>query len=63
MSNMFNTHGELNASNVKEALQQIVKYAAVIEDLGSANDSTATAPSLTDGQRDEMIKQALMMEQ
>ena len=63
MSNMFNTHGELNASNVKEALQQIVKYAAVIEDLGSANDSTATAPSLTDGQRDEMIKQALMTQE
>ena len=63
MSNMFNTHGELNDSNVKEALQQIVKYAAVIEDLGSANDSTATAPSLTDGQRDEMIKQALMTQE
>ena len=63
MSNLFNTHGELNASNVKEALSQIVKYASIIEDLRSSNDAASTSPSLNDEQRDEMIKQALMTQE
>jgi hypothetical protein len=63
MSKLFNTNGELNASNVQEALAQIVKYASVIEDLKSSSDMVGTAPSLNDGQRDEMIKQALMTQE
>ena len=60
MSNIFNKHGELNASNVQDALSQIVKYASIIEDLQPSNATQAAAPSLNDEQRDEMIKQALM---
>ena len=63
MSNIFNKHGELNASNVQDALSQIVKYASIIEDLQPANATQAAAPSLNDGQRDEMIKQALMTQE
>jgi len=63
MSNIFNTHGELNASNVKEALQQIVKYASIIEELQPSNSVVASAPSLSDDQRDDMIKQALMTQE
>jgi hypothetical protein len=63
MSNLFNTHGEINASNVTEALTQIVKYASIIEDLQPSSNAQATAPSLNDGQRDEMIKQALMTQE
>ena len=63
MSTLFNTHGEINASNVQEALTQIVKYASVIEDLQPSSNAQATAPSLNDGQRDEMIKQALMTQE
>jgi len=63
MSNIFNTHGEINASNVQEALSQIVKYASVIEDLQPSSSAQATAPSLNDGQRDEMIKRALMTQE
>jgi hypothetical protein len=63
MSKLFNTNGELNAPNVQEALAQIVKYASVIEDLKSSSDMVGTAPSLNDGQRDEMIKQALMTQE
>ena len=59
MSNMFNTHGELNAANVKEALEKIVKYAAVIEEAGSSSNALSQGSSLSDGQRDELIKQAL----
>lgn len=63
MSNLFNAHGEINASNVQDALSQIVKYASVIEDLQSSSNVQATAPSLSDSQRDEMIKQALMTQE
>ena len=63
MSNIFNTHGEINASNVQDALGQIVKYASIIEDLQPSSAMQATAPSLNDGQRDEMIKRALMTQE
>lgn len=63
MSNIFNKHGELNASNVQDALSQIVKYASIIEDLQPSNATQAAAPSLNDEQRDEMIKQALMTQE
>lgn len=64
MSNkLFNTHGELNAANVQDALSQIVKYASIIEDLNPSNAVQASKPSLTDDQRDEMIKQALMTQE
>jgi hypothetical protein len=60
MSGIFNTHGELNASSVADALKQIVKYASVIDDLQSSNASLSAAASFSDDQRDEMVKQALM---
>ena len=63
MSNIFNTHGELNAANVKDALSQIVKYASLIEDMQSSSATHSSAPSLSDEQRDEMIKQALMTQE
>ena len=63
MSNIFNTHGELNAANVKDALSQIVKYASLIEDMQSSSSVQSSAPSLSDEQRDEMIKQALMTQE
>ena len=61
--NIFNTHGEINASNVQDALGQIVKYASIIEELQPSNAVQAGSPSLNDSQRDEMIKQALMTQE
>ena len=61
--NIFNTHGEINASNVQDALGQIVKYASIIEELQPSNAVQAGGPSLNDTQRDEMIKQALMTQE
>jgi len=61
--NIFNTHGEINASNVQDALGQIVKYASIIEELQPSNAVQAGGPSLNDSQRDEMIKQALMTQE
>lgn len=63
MSKLFNTQGELNASNVQDALSQIVKYASIIEDLQPSNAVQASQASLNDSQRDEMIKQALMTQE
>lgn len=57
---IFNTHGELSAENVQEALGQIVKYAAVIEQLTPSSSSLSKSPSLSDEQRDEMISRALL---
>jgi hypothetical protein len=61
--NIFNTHGEINASNVQDALGQIVKYASIIEELQPSNAVQAGGASLNDTQRDEMIKQALMTQE
>ena len=59
MSNMFNTHGELNAASVKDALEKIVKFAAVVEQSGSSSSALSQGASLNDSQRDDLIKQAL----
>lgn len=56
---LFNKHGESNAPNVQDALQQILKYAQVVEGLQSANSTLSGSTSLTEEQRDEMVKAAL----
>jgi hypothetical protein len=57
----FNTHGELNAASVKDALDKIVKFAAVMDE--SSNVSLSQGSSLNDQQRDELIKQALLTQE
>jgi len=57
---VFNTHGELSAENVKQALSQIVKYAAVIEQLTPNSSSLTNSPSLSENERDHMISEALL---
>lgn len=63
---LFSTYGkqgELNASSVKDALSQIVKYASVLEELQPSNIGLSQRPSFTDEQRDELIKRALMTQE
>jgi len=60
MTQIFNTHGEINASNLKDALQQIVKYAALVEELQPSSSTAAGLPTFSDDQRDDMVKQALL---
>jgi len=57
---VFNTQGEVNASNDHDALAQIVKYASIIQNNQSANQGLAGAPSFTEEQKDELIRRALM---
>jgi hypothetical protein len=60
---LFNTHGEMNASGVKDALAQIVKYATILENMEPANTGLAQSPSFNDEQRDELIKRALLTQE
>lgn len=60
MSSLFNTHGELNALNDKDALSQIVKYASIIQNNQSASQGLAGIPSFTEEQKDELVRRALM---
>ncbi len=58
--NMFNNQGAMNASSLKDALQTLVKYAAVLEENTPANMGLAGQPSLSDEKRDELISRAIM---
>jgi hypothetical protein len=63
---LFSTYGskaQLNASSVKDALSQIVKYASILEELEPANTGMAQKPSFTDEQRDELIKRAMLTQE
>jgi hypothetical protein len=63
MSKLFNTHGELNATNVQDALAQIVKFASIVENMEPSNTRLAQQPSFNDEQRDDLIKRALMTQE
>lgn len=58
--NMFSNSGQMNASSLRDALQTLVKYAAVLEDNQPANMGLAGQPSLSDDKRDELISRAIM---
>lgn len=60
---LFNTHGEMNATGLKDALAQIVKYATILENMEPANTGLAQPPSFNDEQRDELIKRALLTQE
>ena len=62
MSTLFNKQGDLNAGSLRDALSQLVKYASIVEETQSANQSLAGKPSFNDEQRDELIKRALTSE-
>lgn len=59
MNQLFNAQGELNASDVKDALVLLSKYASVIEENTPSNLSLAGQP-LSVEQRDELISRAIM---
>ena len=58
--NMFNTQGQMNASTVKDALQTLVKYAAILEENQPSNMGLAGQTSLSDEKRDDLIARAIM---
>ena len=56
----FSTQGELNSGSVKDALNTLVKYAAIIEENTPSNAALAGRPSLNDEKRDELISRAVL---
>lgn len=60
MSNsMFDSKGEINASNVKEAFALIAKFAQTMES-GAPTNTGLTSPSVSDNKRDELISRAIL---
>lgn len=59
MNNFFNNQGEMNASSLKDALTQLVKYASILENNMPANTGLAGQPSMSDDRRDELIARAI----
>ncbi len=58
MSYMFDNKGELNASSVSDALRQISKIAATLQENTPVNTGL-TSSVMSDGKRDELIARAL----
>ena len=58
--NMFSNQGQMNASSLKDALQTLVKYAAVLEENTPSNLGLAGQTALSDDKRDELISRAIM---
>ena len=56
----FNDRGEINALSHKDALEGIAKYARILQDHVSSNQSLAGRPGFNEQQKDEMIKRALL---
>jgi len=60
MSNIFNSKGEINASNKEEALQQLVRYASVLAGAQSLTNLPGTASAApSEEARDALLRQAL----
>ena len=60
---LFNARGETNASSLKDALNTLVKYAAILEENQPSNAALAGRPSLNDEKRDELISRAIMTQE
>jgi len=60
---LFDTRGGMNASSVKDALNTLVKYAAILEEGQPSNMTLAGQPSLNDEKRDELIARAIMTQE
>ena len=60
MNGLFNAQGELNASNLSDALSTLTKYAAVLQENLPSNIGLAGQPGLNDEKRDELISRAIM---
>lgn len=57
--NMFDQKGQINASSLKDQIQQLIRYASILEDNMPANTGLAGQPSLSDSRKDEMVSRAI----
>lgn len=59
MSKMFDQNGELGGVSTRDALKSIVRIAKILEEGQPSNVAQAGKPSLTETQRDELVRQAI----
>ena len=60
---LFDTRGGMNATSVKDALNTLVKYAAILEEGQPSNMALSGQPGLNDDKRDELIARAIMTQE
>ena len=60
---VFNSKGELNASSLQDAFQQISKFASVLEANAPSNLALAGQPQLSSGDRDKLVERAIMSQE
>ena len=56
---MFDQNGELGGVSTRDALKSIVRIAKILEEGQPSNVAQAGKPSLTETQRDELVRQAI----
>jgi hypothetical protein len=61
--NVFNPQGQLNASNLQDALMQIAKFASILEENAPSNLAIAGQASLSSDRRDQLVESAIMSQQ
>ena len=59
MDNFFGSNGQINASDFKDALRNLAKFASVLEDNMPSNTSIAGQPGMTDAAREDLITKAI----
>lgn len=60
MNQMFNNNGEVNASSMKDCLQQLVRYASILENNTPSNMGLSGQPQLSDEKRDDLVTRAIL---
>ena len=57
--NFFNNQGQMNASNLKDLVQGLVKYASLLEDNQPSGATLSGQPNFSDTKKDELISRAI----
>lgn len=60
---MFNNQGQVNANNVQEALNTIMKYATVLQNNMPSNAGLVGQAGLSEAKRDELVSKAIMTQE
>lgn len=57
--NFFNNQGQVNASNLKDLVQGLVKYASLLEDNYPSGATLSGAPGFSDAKKEEILSKAI----
>ncbi len=61
--NMFNNSGQMNASDFRDSMLQLSKYAAIMAENQPSNSFHAGQPDISDAQMDQMIAKAVLTQE